>query len=75
MSKTECLLTGPWKNVLQEIENVKVNKTCIQTLGIFIGQNKGKKWTKWKTKKLTIFGRVCVLNIWQYQNSYTLGQF
>lgn len=21
-----------------------------------------KKWTKWKTKKLTIFGKVCVLN-------------
>lgn len=50
MSKTECLLTGPWKNVLQEIENIRVNKTCIKTLGISIGQNKemcyNKNWTK-----------------------------
>lgn len=50
MSKTECLLIGSWKNILQEIENVTVNKTCLKTLGTYIGQNDetcyNKNWTK-----------------------------
>lgn len=75
MSKTESLLKRSWKNVFQE--NLRVNETCIKTLEIFIGQNKemcyNKNWTKyvddleklfesWKTRKLTIFGKVCVIN-------------
>lgn len=40
LSKKKCLFTARWKNVLQELENVTVNKTCLKTLGIFIDQNK-----------------------------------
>lgn len=55
----------------------KSKQDMYKTLGISIGQNKemcyNKNWTKivddfeklfesWKTRKLTIFGKVCVIN-------------
>ena len=78
MSKTECLLTGALKNnpnIL--IHGVKVNKTCIKTLGVYIGHDKElcyqNNWIKcisdmeklfesWKTRNLTLFGKCCVIN-------------
>ena len=77
MSKTECILTGPLKNRYKKLHNVNVNITCIKVLGVYIGHNKEmclrNNWTKitsdveklfesWKTRNLTIFGKVCIIN-------------
>ena len=77
LSKTECILLGPLKGRYKKIEGVTVNETCVKTLGIYIGHDKKlcyeNNWTKtvndiqklfesWKKRKLTIFGKVCVIN-------------
>ena len=77
MSKTECILLGPLKGRYKNIEGVTVNGSCVKTLGIYVGPDKkmcyDNNWTKtvndieklfesWKKRKLTIFGKVCVIN-------------
>ena len=77
MSKTECILLGPLKGRYKNIEGVTVNESCVKTLGIYVGHDKkmcyDNNWTKtvndieklfesWKKRKLTIFGKVCVVN-------------
>ena len=77
LSKTECILLGPLKGRYKKIEGVTVNESCVKTLGIYVGYNKkmcyDNNWTKtvndieklfesWKKRKLTIFGKVCVIN-------------
>ena len=77
LSKAECILLGPLKGRFKKIEGVTVNETCVKTLGIYIGHDKKicyeNKWTNtvndiqklfesWKKRKLTIFGKVCVIN-------------
>ena len=77
LSKTECILLGPLKGRYKKIEGVTVNESCVKTLGIYVGHNKkmcyDNNWTKtendieklfesWKKRKLTIFGKVCVIN-------------
>ena len=77
LSKIECILLGPLKGRYKKIEGVTVNETCVKTLGIYIGHDKKicyeNNWTNtvndiqklfesWKKRKLTIFGKVCVIN-------------
>ena len=77
LSKTECILLGHLKGRYKKIEGVTVNESCVKTLGIYVGHNKkmcyDNNWTKtvndieklfesWKKRKLTIFGKVCVIN-------------
>ena len=71
LTKTECLLLG------NLIYGVKVSMKVIKVLGIYIGHDKiecyANNWTKvyddmqklfesWKRRKLTIFGKTCIIN-------------
>lgn len=75
--KTECLLLGKLKGTKKEILNLKVNENSIKALGIHIGHSKEecfeKNWIRyrrdieklldsWRTRKLTIFGKCCIIN-------------
>ena len=78
ISKTECILMGSLKdNPNVQTHGVKINKTCIKTLGVYIGHDKElcyqNNWIKyisdmeklfesWKTRNLTIFGKCCIIN-------------
>ena len=77
ISKTECLLLGPLKGQFEQLKNIKVVKHSIKCLGIYIGYNKREcyvnNWMKiyhqieklfesWKRRKLTIFGKSCIIN-------------
>ena len=77
LSKTECILLGPLKGQYTNIDNITVNNTCVKVLGIHIGHDKDlcykNNWNKkiddveklfesWKKRKLTIFGKVCLIN-------------
>ena len=77
ISKTECILLGSLKNTFNDIDRIKVNTSYIKCLGVYIGHDKNecynKNWMKvydnmeklfesWKKRKLTIFGKCCVVN-------------
>ena len=77
ISKTECILLGPLKDMLAEIKGITVSKGAIRCLGIYIGHDKiecyNKNWMKvshdidtlfesWKKRKLTLFGKCTVTN-------------
>ena len=77
VSKTECLLLGPLKGQFEKLHDIKVVKHAIKCLGIYIGHNKEEcyvnNWMKiyhqieklfesWKRRKLTIFGKCCIIN-------------
>ena len=77
LSKTESILLGPLKGRYKKIEGVTVNESCVKTLGIYVGHNKKmcydnnctktvndieKLFESWKKRKLTLFGKVCVIN-------------
>jgi hypothetical protein len=65
------------KGTFKKILNLKVNENSIKSLGIYIGHNKEecfeKNWMRyrrdiekllqsWKTRKLTLFGKCCIIN-------------
>ena len=77
IGKTECILLGSLKDTFNEIDGIKVNNSYVKCLGIYIGHDKeecyNKNWMKvydnmeklfesWKRRKLTIFGKCCVVN-------------
>ena len=77
IAKTECILLGNLKGLHDELYGIKVTKKCIKALGIYIGHDKVEcyenNWTKiyndmqklfesWKKRKLTIFGKTCIIN-------------
>ena len=77
LAKTECLLLGNLKGLYNEIYGVKVSMKVVKVLGIYIGHDKiecySNNWTKvyddmqklfesWKRRKLTIFGKTCIIN-------------
>ena len=77
ISKTECLLLWPLKGQFEKLHDIKVVKHSIKCLGIYIGHNKEEcyvnNWMKiyhqieklfesWKRRKLTIFGKSCIIN-------------
>ena len=77
LTKTECILLGNLKDVYKEIYGIKVVEKTIKCLGVYIGHDSNdcfdKNWTKihddiqklfesWKKRKLTIFGKKCIIN-------------
>ena len=77
ISKTECILLGRLKGTFDNIDGIKVNTSSIKCLGIYVGHDKeecyNKYWMKvygnieklfesWKKRKLTIFGKCCIVN-------------
>ena len=77
IAKTECILLGPLKDRYTNIQGINVNDKCLKCLGIYIGHNKeecyNKNWMNvyhemeklfetWKKRKLTIFGKCCIIN-------------
>ena len=81
--KTECLLWGSLKGAANKIFQTKVNENSVKSLGIYIGHNKiechEKNWMNyqrdiknllhsWKSRKLTIFGKSCIVNTWAISN-------
>lgn len=80
IEKTECLLTGSLVNEYAEetyIRGVRITKSCIKSLGIYMGHDKSecyeKNWTSkleklerilsvWKKRNLTIFGKCTIIN-------------
>ena len=71
------MLLGGLKNKCTEIFGIKIKNQSIKCLGIYIGHDKddcyNKNWTKtlsdmeklfesWKKRKLTIFGKTCIIN-------------
>ena len=77
ITKTECILLGPLKGQFDNIHGINVAKQSVKCLGIFLGHNKEEcyvnNWMKiyhqieklfesWKTRKLTIFGKCCLIN-------------
>ena len=77
LSKTECILLGNLKDQFENLEGIKVAKQAVKCLGIFVGHDKiecyNKNWMKiyhdieilfesWKKRKLTLFGKVTVVN-------------
>ena len=77
INKTECILLGPLKDAYDEILGIKVTNKAVKCLGIYIGHDKeecyNKNWMKiyhdmeklfesWKKRKLTLFGKTCVIN-------------
>ena len=76
MSKTEALGIGIYKNIEFDTKGLKLAKTPVRCLGIFIGfdktacyklnwENKLKKFQEildqWRTRELTLFGKVQIL--------------
>ena len=77
IAKTECILLGPLKDRYTNIQGINVNDKCLKCLGIYIGHDKeecyNKNWMNvyhemeklfetWKKRKLTIFGKCCIIN-------------
>ncbi len=77
LNKTECILLGKLKDKYDNICGIKTSNNAIRCLGIYKGHNKiecyNKNWTDkynqiqrlfelWKKRKLTIFGKVCIVN-------------
>ena len=77
INKTECILLGNLKDMYNELHGVKINNDCTKVLGIYLGHNTEKciekNWgnkikelerlfESWKKRKLTIFGKTCVIN-------------
>ena len=77
ITKTECILLGPLKGQFDNIHGINVAKQSVKCLGILLGHNKEEcyvnNWMKiyhqieklfesWKTRKLTIFGKCCLIN-------------
>jgi hypothetical protein len=77
VSKTECILLGPLKDMFSEIRGITVSNRAVKCLGIYIGHDKiecyNKNWMKvyhdidtlfesWKRRKLTLFGKCTVTN-------------
>ena len=77
VSKTECVLLGKLKNRNVNTFGVKINTTCLKTLGVYIGHDKElcyrnnwircitdmeKLFESWKTRNLTLFGKCSVVN-------------
>ena len=71
------MLLGPLKGQFDQIHGINVAKQSVKCLGIFLGHNKEEcyvnNWMKiyhqieklfesWKTRKLTIFGKCCLIN-------------
>ena len=71
------LLLGSLKGTAKELFQIKVNENSVIYLGIYIGHNKiechEKNWMRyqrdiknlldsWKNRKLTIFGKSCIVN-------------
>ena len=77
ISKTECILLGPLKGRYRNIEGINVTDKAVKCLGIYLGHDKiecyNKNWMKiyhdteklfesWKKRKLSLFGKCCVIN-------------
>ena len=77
ISKTECILLGPLKGSYRNIEGINVTDKAVKCLGIYLGHDKiecySKNWMKiyhdteklfesWKKRKLSLFGKCCVVN-------------
>ena len=77
ISKTECILLGPLKGRYRNIEGINVTDKAVKCLGIYLGHDKiecyNKNWMKiyhdteklfesWKKRKLSLFGKCCVVN-------------
>lgn len=50
ISKTECIVLGPFKNMFTEIEGITVTNKSVKCLGIHVGHDKiecyNKNWMK-----------------------------
>ena len=68
---------GESKGLYNKLYGVKISKKSIKVLGIYVGHDKcecyANNWTKnyddmqklfesWKRRKLTIFGKTCIIN-------------
>lgn len=77
LSKTECILLGNLKDQFDNLKGIKVANQAVKCLGIFVGHDKiecyNKNWMKiyhdieilfesQKKRKLTLFGKVTVVN-------------
>ncbi len=77
INKTEGIWTGSFKNNEKEFNDICFNKETIKCLGIYIGNNthqcSEKNWESklknfekiiesWKSRKLTLFGKVQIVN-------------
>ena len=70
VSKTECILLGPLKNCLTNINGIKVTNKTVKCLGIYtyIGHDKIENWMNRnfirisEKRKLTLFGKCSVIN-------------
>ena len=77
INKTEGIWTGSLKNNENEYDNICFNKETIKCLGIYIGNDQRKceekNWESklknfekilesWKSRKLTLFGKVQIIN-------------
>lgn len=78
INKIECILLGILKNFYDEFYGIKIINKVVRCLGIFIGYDKvecyNKNWMKvyydvekffefWKRRKLILFGKLCIINI------------
>lgn len=76
IGKSECIM-GKLKDKYETLEGIKVTNKAVRCLGIHIGHDKEQcnelNWLKtyndieklfesWKRRKLTIFGKTCVVN-------------
>jgi hypothetical protein len=77
-SKSESIVMGNLKHKYTDnICGIKINSSCVKTLGIYIGHDKTlcyknnilncikdmeKLFEAWKTRNLTLFGKTCVIN-------------
>lgn len=77
LNKTQCILLGKLKDKHNNIGEINVTNGAVRCLGIFIGHDKEQcfdlNWKKnyddmeklfesWKKRKLTIFGKTCIVN-------------
>ena len=77
ISKTEFILLGPLKGRYRNIEGINVTDKAVKCLGIYLGHDEiecyNKNWMtiyhdteklfeSWKKRKLSLFGKCCVIN-------------
>lgn len=77
INKTQCILLGSLKDKYNNISGIDVTNDAVRCLGIYIGHNKNqcyelnwlhsfqnmeKLFESWKKRKLTIFGKACIVN-------------
>ena len=77
IAKTQCILLGGLKNKHDNLFGIDITNRAVKCLGIYIGHDKNecyklnwvnivndmeKLFESWKKRKLTLFGKTCIIN-------------